>query len=255
MSSNAEMLTFEGEDEPEGGGDEWMATFADMMTLLLTFFVLLLSFANMDITRFRMALGSVKDALGVRYQHPGDVEAVATSVVELSQRESTDKLNIMDQMQLLHTVKSLIEEAGLKNKMEVEASGRGIIVRVTGKIFFATGSNRLRPKSEPILDAIGKIAKKVPSPVAVEGHTDDRPIRTSKFPSNWELSTARAATAMRYLVEKSGVDAKRMSVSGYAHMRPLVANDSPKNRARNRRVEFVFIRDVKKPKEPRGPPQ
>ncbi|RMH40734.1 MAG: flagellar motor protein MotB [Deltaproteobacteria bacterium] len=225
----------------EGGGSEWMATFADMMTLLLTFFVLLLSFASMDITNFRMALGSVKDALGVEVEHPGDVTAIATSVVELSKRESTSNLQVFEEM-MVSRIREMVREKGLEGTIEAVPDARGVIVRITGEILFETGEAELRPESKPTLDAVAEICRMLEYPISVEGHTDDRPIHTSRYASNWELSTARATAAMRYLVETGGIDIARMSVAGYAHMRPIASNETPEGRARNRRVEFVFIR-------------
>ncbi len=233
------------DEESEGGGAAWMTTFADMMTLLLTFFVLLLSFATMDITRFRMALGSVKNALGVQYEHVGYVEAVATSIIEFSEHESSDQLNITDAM-LIRQIRNIVAQEGLEEVIEVEMDARGVIVRITGEVLFDPGSNDLRPDGSTMLDAVAKVATLADYPMSVEGHTDNRPIHTTRFPSNWELSTARATAAMRYLVSEQHIDPARMSVAGYADMRPLATNDTEQGRSRNRRVEFVFVKPLNK---------
>ena len=235
------------DDDDGGGGDAaWMATFADLATLLLTFFVLMLSFANMDVIKFRMALGSVKDALGVEVEHPGDVSALATSPIEMSKRESTDKLELMEEIQLLNQVRDMIKQEGLDGEIEAELSERGVVVRVKGQVLFPLGKATLHKKASATLDTIIKLAKKMPYPMVVEGHTDSRPIRTAGFPSNWELSSARAIAAMRYIVAKGGLDPKRISVAGYAHMRPIASNKTAGGRTKNRRVEFVFLREKKR---------
>ena len=229
-------------DDDDGGGGEaaWMATFADLSTLLLTFFVLLLSFANMDVVQFRMALGSVKEALGVQFEHPGDIAGMATSPVELSKQESTAAVPLFDELQLLERVKAVAKEKDLDDVLEAELGDRGVLIRVKGKLLFESGEATLRTLGEETLQAIADIGAEIPYPILIEGHTDDRPIRTSKFPSNWELSTSRATTALRFLA-KTGINSERLGVAGYAHMRPLVDNDTPENRSRNRRVEFVFL--------------
>ena len=235
-------LEFDDDDGASGGG-EWMATFADLSTLLLTFFILLLSFANLDVTQFRMALGSVKEALGVQFEHPGDVKGMATSAVELSKQESTAAIPLFDEMQLLTRIRGEAKEKGLEDVLEAELGDRGVLIRVKGQLLFATGEATLRKEGETTLQAIADIAAEIQYPVLIEGHTDDRPIRTSRFPSNWELSTARATSALRFLAH-SGITTERLGVAGYAHMRPLVANDTKENRSRNRRVEFVFLTPV-----------
>ncbi len=232
------------EDDDEGGGGDaaWMATFADLATLLLTFFVLLLSFANMDVTKFRMALGSVKDALGVVSASPGDFMALSTSPIELSDTFSSQQMQVLEEMQLLEQVKSVIDSKGLDDRVEAELSGRGVIVRVKGHALFGSGAAEVEELGAQTLDAIGEIAEKMPYAMMIEGHTDDTPIHTLRYPSNWELSTARATAAMRYLVGNGSVKPDRVGVAGYADMRPLVANDTADGRAKNRRVEFVFVR-------------
>lgn len=235
------------EEDDEGGGGEaaWMATFADLSTLLLTFFVLLLSFANVDVVQFRMALGSVKDALGVQFEHPGDISGMTTSPLELSKRESTAAIVLLDEVQLLERIKKAIKKKGLEGKVKADLGDRGVFVRIKGQLLFDVGDAKLRARGDSPLASVAELATAIPFPISIEGHTDDRPIRTSKYPSNWELSTARATAAMRYLVD-AGVDPARLGVAGYAHMRPLVANDTRANRARNRRVEFVFVSPVDK---------
>ena len=237
-------------DDDDGGGEEggapWMATFADLATLLLTFFVLLLSFANMDVVKFRMALGSVQDALGVNSQHPGDFAALSTSPIELSNVESAVNPDLMEQLELLKTVEQMLKDEGLESTVEANINERGIALRVKGTVLFAAGSDKLLSGAGRTLYGITEVTKKIGMPLVVEGHTDPRPIRTSRFPSNWELSSARAIATMRYLVEKGKLAPKRVSVAGYAHLRPIATNRTSKGRAKNRRVEFLFLHTAKR---------
>jgi chemotaxis protein MotB len=221
-------------------GAAWMATFADLSTLLLTFFVLLLSFANLDVKNFRMALGSVRDALGVQFRHRGDVKGLATSVVELSKEESTPNFKKL-KVEIVRKMETVIEENGFEAEIEAMVSDIGVIVRVRDQALFGPGSDELHEDSERLMAVIVELCETIPMPIWVEGHTDNTPINTRRFPSNWELSASRAAAAMRYLTETGNVPAERIRVGGYADTRPVANNGTLEGRALNRRVEFVFL--------------
>ncbi len=226
-------------EESSGSGNAWMATFGDMMTLLLCFFILLLSFATMDVVKFREALGSVQEALGVQFEHDGEFEAIASAPIQLEDAEGSGGLG--DDRALLDELSAAISEEGLDNEIGAEIDGRGVVLRIGGRVLYRGGEADLRPEADAILTRVADLVKGTTHRVMIEGHTDDVPIQTARYPSNWELSTARAISAMRFLVSQD-VDAQRVGVAGYADLRPIEPNDSPFNRATNRRVEFVFIR-------------
>ena len=234
-------LELEPEEESSGDGAAWMATFADMMTLLLCFFILLLSFATMDIVKFRDAMGSVQEALGVQFEHFGQFEAVASSPLQTDPHE--EALGIGEDKALLEELNSAIEEDGLENEVSAKIDGRGVIVRINGQVLYQRGDAALKQESTALLTKIAGLAKGTDHRIMIEGHTDDLPIQTVRYPSNWELSTARAIAAMRFFVEQD-VDAQRVGVAGYGDLRPIEVNDSEEHRAANRRVEFVFIRQT-----------
>jgi chemotaxis protein MotB len=231
----------ESDEESSGGGAAWMATFADMMTLLLCFFILLLSFATMDVVKFREALGSVQEALGVQFEHDGQFEAVASSPVQLDDFEANGAL--LEDRALLDELTAAIAEEGLDDQIGAEIDGRGVVVRINGQVLYQQGDAALKPASDAILARIASLVRGTEHRVMIEGHTDDVPIQTARYPSNWELSAARAIAAMRFLVDHN-VDSERIGVAGYADQRPFAPNDGPDNRAANRRVEFVFIREA-----------
>lgn len=257
MTDGAEL-----EEEGSGGGGgapAWMATFGDLMSLLLTFFVLLLSFANMDVVKFRDMLGSVQNALGTPVPVPGPYEVRSTNAVELSEDTSSPFLDVFEMdnnqlptirpipvaatdSQMLVDIQRVISEQGLQKIVEAEAGKRGITLRVKGQLLFDAGSADMRPEAFVFLDEIAKLTRESDYRVSIEGHTDDVPIATAQFPSNWHLSAWRAIATLRYFVDVGGVEASKLSCAGYAHMRPLVPNDSAENRAVNRRVEFVYYR-------------
>lgn len=235
------------DDEPEcdceEGAPPWMATFSDLATLLLTFFVLLLSFAEMDVVEFKELLGSVREAFGVQFRTVGHHEALSNSPVSLADQPPGALAHV--QANLAEEIREKLEEAGVGDSLEVEATPDGIVLRVRDKVLFPTGSDALLEDAEPVLEVVAGLAASVATQgLVIEGHTDDRPIHTARFPSNWELSTARATRVLRYFLQHAGLAPGMLSAAGYADTRPLVPNDSAENRAKNRRVEFLFRRPM-----------
>jgi chemotaxis protein MotB len=232
-----------GEEEHEEGAPAWMATFADMSTLLLTFFVLLLSFANMDAKKFREMLGSVQDAFGVQKETWGDYMSRSTQAINLSIQTQAgegpdgEKQQSPSMEQVLSIVQALFQDLG--GAAEVFLDDEGVTVRVEGRLLFTSGSAELKPGAAPILDRVTALLQKYTFDLYILGHTDSVPIETAQFPSNWELSSARASSALRYLVAGKA-DPKRLVAVGFADSRVIAANDTPEGRARNRRVEFLF---------------
>ncbi len=235
-------------DCPDEGGGEWMATFADLSTLLLTFFVLLLSFSNMDVVAFREMLGSVREAFGVQKQIHGSVEAIASSPVELSMNQNDgagmaprhDEETTEAEQEMLEQITKYVENSEIQDDVEVEMTPRGVVVRVKDGALYKSGSADLDEESKKLLDNIAEMQQEFSDSMQIEGHTDNTPIKSRKYPSNWELSTARAIAALQYLKDEKGVDAEKMGVAGYADSKPLGGNDTEEGRNRNRRVEFVF---------------
>jgi len=234
------------QEEAEEGAPAWMATFADLSTLLLTFFVLLLSFANMDAQKFREMLGSVKDAFGVQKETWGDYMARSQTPIEQmleqamqdqAQSEGQSQEQGASMQQFMSIVQALFQDLG--GAAEVYMDDEGVTVRVEGKLLFPSGSAELRPEAAAVMDRIAALMNKYTFDLYILGHTDSVPIHTERFPSNWELSAARATAALRYLVEK-GADPTRLVAVGFADSRPVAPNDTPEGRAKNRRVEFLF---------------
>lgn len=237
----------------EEGAPAWLATMGDLMSLLLVFFVLMLSFANTDKQLFLQAMGSIRNALGVIEDNPGQFQLKSTSMIEWSEKKSTPLLEIienessdqaptMDQ-KIMQEVQQAIAENNLTRIVSAEASERGVIVRVKGGALFETGSDSLLPVSFVFLDEVIRITEEFPYELSIEGHTDDAPIDTPQFPTNWHLAAARSIAVLRYMIDAGDVDPSRISAGGYGATRPLVPNDSPEGRAVNRRVEFVYKRD------------
>ncbi|NOX37644.1 MAG: OmpA family protein [Calditrichaeota bacterium] len=233
------------DEETEEAG--WIVTFSDLMSLLLTFFILLFSFASIEEQKFKELLESLRDAFGVQ-QIP---EAGTREGLEMLKTDAEVKQIAVDELgglvqKEMEEIKSQVEEFVLKNKLqgmvEVKTGDRGAVITISDVVIFPVGEAEFNPEAYPILEKMAELLKQFPYKVRVEGHTDNVPIRTARYPSNWELSTARAARIVRYFISK-GIDPNRLSAEGFAHYRPVADNATPEGRARNRRVEIVYTRE------------
>lgn len=232
-------------DEPEGdkGLPAWMATFADMVTLLLCFFVLLLSFAEQSEQKYRDALGSINGAFGAK-----ELRAVSEDMAQFTMsdtaKEMANEISHDERLLLgvIMRIKSLLEDhdVEIKEGAGVTADRDGVIFSASSSSMFKPGTAMLTANADKILDDVIKVLKDYRLNLVVRGHTDDRPIATRKFPSNWELSAARAAVALDYIVNKGGIEINRTKAVGYADTRPSAPNDTPENRKKNQRVEFYL---------------
>jgi len=236
----------EEEDDGGGGGEgapAWMATFSDLATLLLTFFVLLLSFAELNVTEFKEMLGSVREAFGVQFKTQGHIEAMSTTPIALNEIPAANVT--VEQEEAVEEVEDLVERENLQDEVEVEAGEGGVIVRIRDQLLFEAGSADLDPDvAGEVLRKVAQLGESFRGEITISGHTDDRPISTSRYPSNWELSSARATAVLRFLLGETELSRDRVHIAGYADTQPIAENDSRENRARNRRVEFQFLRSV-----------
>lgn len=225
-----------------GGAPAWMATFADMMSLLLTFFVLLLSFATMDIVKFQDAMGSISEALGATTGGTGILEQSSSPALFDNTMAASSPPTQSNKEVITDELEDLVSEFKLDKDVEVESSERGVILRVSGSMFFTPGTAELKYEAQPVLEKVASLMRQYPGRVSIEGHTDNIPISAeARYASNWELSTARAYSALRFLNENESIDATQLNIAGFGDIRPVAPNDSPEGRAKNRRVEFVFV--------------
>lgn len=249
-----------GEGEHENS-ERWLLTYADMITLLVAFFIMLYSMSVMNQAKFEQLAVSVRSGFGSSaangvptiFSRGGGINATP-SVINSSKDtpQSNDEFlktvrahQDSDGLDKAYAaVKAYIEKNNLKKSMSVVRNERGVVVTVlTDKTLFAPGQADLRPEEDGMLNSVSGVLNKAvaENPVRIEGHTDSLPIHTVRFPSNWELSTTRATTVLRYF-EAQGVSSKRLEAAGYADQRPLGPNDTDADRARNRRVEIVILR-------------
>lgn len=266
----------------------WMGTFADLMSLLMCFFVLLLSFAEMDAMKFKRLAGSMAQAFGVQtslnvtdipkgtsiiaqefspgrpeptpineiWQKTDDrsemsLEVQCTEEYDVEQGdEGADagvKLQVRQKLEELvgqteqdaYDLAEALHSQIMAGEVEVETQGRKIIIRIREKGSFVSGSAELKPQYRDVMHEVQSVLVLKPGEILVQGHTDNLPINTARFRSNWDLSSARAVSVAHELMKGGLVKSSRFEVSGKADTLPLVPNDSPANRERNRRVEIV----------------
>lgn len=223
------------------GSPLWMTTYSDMVTLLLCLFVLLFSFSNLDedkfvgfIAAFQGALGLLDGGTDIRPIKDAPVADVGS--IQVSQAE-------IEQMRAVYEeLAKVIEEGHLAGNVELELESRGVVVRFSDRLFFDLGKAELRKESLVVLADVAKVLRNLPNHIRIEGHTDNLPIHNARYPSNWELSTARATTVIRYLIEELGFAPDRLSAAGYGEYRPVADNSTAEGRARNRRVDIVVLR-------------
>ncbi|MDX9862296.1 MAG: OmpA family protein [Rhodospirillales bacterium] len=215
----------------------WMVTYADMMSLLLCLFILILSFAKIDSTTFRKNAGPINQAFGVS-KTPTDMTAPPTPNIITLNPFKTDPRRA-EENRVLVEIKKVMAREILLSIIDLEVKDNLVIIRFPGSAAFASGTADLAPEFMPSLGRIGEVLQSTRGRIFVSGHTDDVPISTERFRSNWDLSAARAVSVAHYLLTDS-IEAKRVIVQGAADSQPLVPNDTPENRARNRRVEIAL---------------
>jgi len=219
------------DDEP--GVPGWVVTYGDMMSLLLTFFVLLISFSTIKEEEFNRAIASLQGALGVMPSN--------RHLIEL--REPIPEMSVQRFRDVAAKIEEYIRVHGREKDVHVQFTAEGLKLTMQNPVLFDTGEDALKPEAAPILTEVaGLLSELSDNFISIQGHTDNVPIRTARFRSNLELSTARAISVARFVIDEGGIDAKNVSVVGYSENLPIALNDSPENRARNRRVEIHVLK-------------
>jgi chemotaxis protein MotB len=224
---------------PEEVSERWAIPYADFLTLLLCLFIALFAMAQAGKQAALEYAQAFARAFGMRlvpFQESLPKQILPQPVVPRS--EPTEKGRRIQRQ--IRELEEMLKRMGLEGEFKVSYEVIGIRLILQEKILFPSGSAEIKPETYPILDKLYEILKDLPNPVEVEGHTDSIPISTEKFPSNWELSTARASSIVRYFIAK-GINPERLKASGYADTKPIASNATPEGRAQNRRVEIVIL--------------
>lgn len=244
------------------GAPKWMVTYSDMVTLVLVFFILLFSMSQIDIVKFQAISESFRDrAIFEFFPSPVPMDYPSDSPdynqgqkdnlgefpfppkpesddIEEEENEE-DSLN-----QLIEEVEAFLDEEDLHNVVTANRTERGVVLVLQERILFDPGQADILPSGEPFLRKVGKLFVDIPNNIKVEGHTDSVPMSSYRYPSNWELSGARASSVIRYLLNEFPIDERRFSLAGYGETRPIMPNTSVENMQKNRRVEIVILNET-----------
>lgn len=265
----------EEQEDDSPGIPAWVMTFADLMSLLMCFFVLLLSFSEIDAQKFKQIAGELSKAFGVQRDvpvldipmgtspifdnfSPGKPEPTPVDSVRQQTTQEAPQLEtlraemeteLQEQVQSttaqqvdtsIDALRDVLESELQEGRIQLEHDRKRIIIRVEEKGSFPSGSADMTEDFQAMLDRIAEVLAELPGEVTIEGHTDNIPIHTNRFQSNWDLSAARASSVANALLLDDSILPERIRVQGYAETRPRAANDSPENRALNRRVEIIL---------------
>jgi chemotaxis protein MotB len=253
-----------------GGGEveseeRWLLTYADMITLLMALFMVLFSITSVNKAKLQVLSKTLQEAFsgkvlpggeGIRdsgadpksTRPPTSQPAIPaiTTLVSDSASSSTAAAKAKEQedfRRLKQQIDSYSAQKGIQGQVQTVIAQRGLVIRLlTDRVLFDSGQADLKPEATPVLTKVAEIlAQERAHQVMVEGHTDPVPIHGSLFPTNWELSTARASRVVRFLIS-GGVARRRLSAAGYASLHPIASNATAAGRSRNRRVEIVLLR-------------
>ena len=216
----------------------WMLTYSDMVTLLLCFFVLLFAYSVVDVQKFQQVLSSIQlTFLG----SGGLLDAAPALDVPPEEGQATTDMGRMEQILMTYrAIQEYLRQEGLEDSISARIEERGIVLEIQDKILFDSGKAEIKEEAKEILAKVSGILRSVNNMIIVEGHTDNVPINTAKYPSNWELSVDRAVQVVKYLSSRHHISPQRFIATGYGEYHPVADNSTVEGRARNRRVNIVI---------------
>ena len=255
-----------------GGAPAWIVTFADLMSLLLTFFVLMLSFSNMEVQEFKKLAGTMRESFGLQSftYLSGIIELEGSAVgtearnvvpIPLPQADLAEEITVAEDdvakgveapvqevpdkaaeasRRTFNALQTVMANEIAADVMDIIRAGNVTVVRFPDQVSFPSGSGELKPKFLPALGKVLSVLEESQGQIIISGHTDDLPIATAQHRSNWDLSASRATSVAHYILAYTSIAPERITVQGYADSRPLAPNDSAENRAKNRRVEITI---------------
>lgn len=236
------------------GSPAWMATFADLMALMMCFFVLLFSFSQIDEDKYRAMVESMSKGFGSEQVYreikmPATMAPPSTISSPFAQLQSprpstrapNRKQTSQPTMAAATQIKLAMKQEIGRGKIAVETTGNTVIIRLSEEVAFPPGSDQVSPQIKDIVQRLGPALRDTTGTIMVTGHTDDLPISSSEFASNWELSADRAVAVVHEIIQHTGIAENRFAAVGHGSTRPMAPNDTPENRARNRRVEITIV--------------
>ncbi|MBW2143169.1 MAG: flagellar motor protein MotB [Deltaproteobacteria bacterium] len=220
----------------ESGG--WEVVYTGFVLILLCFFIMLCSFSTMEEAKVTRFVRSFVNTLCIL---PGGVKVEPSDVAI---PPSVDMVSIESELgKILQNLKTYTRELGLEENVSFSSTEKGLVMRLSDNILFGLGKAEISSEGVPFLKKISSLFAKTRHAIRIEGHTDNLPIYTKTFPSNWELSTSRAVNVLRFFLKEGGHSLERLSAVGFGEFQTISPNDTPEHRAKNRRVEIVLTKD------------
>ncbi|UCD82646.1 MAG: OmpA family protein [Desulfobacterales bacterium] len=234
MSAEVQAVT----EVAEEGAPAWVVTFGDLMSLLLCFFVLMLSFSEMDRNKYRIVSGSLKNAFGIQRKKPIFESPKGQKMIAREFDQAIVLIKVQDVVDpILNELEDEFQE--FKGAVDVSVEQDQVTIRMMGEATFDTGQAMLKKEFVPLLLKIGEVLSKTRGEIIIAGHTDNVPLRGGPFKSNLGLSMARAGSVAEFLLKSTAIDPRRLSTMGFGEYRPLADNDTEQGRQKNRRVEII----------------
>lgn len=239
------------------GSPKWMVTYSDMITLILVFFILLFSMSQIDMQKFDMITDSFQDRAILDFlssttpvEGPPANTSLSDDVDDVEDEMDVD--GMMDYLEawekkedalanLMDDVQQFLEEEDLTDDITATRTEEGVVLVLQDSILFRPAEATVLESGQLFLNEVGILLEEIPNHVRIEGHTDTRPIANYRYPSNWELSGARASSVIRYLLNNFELDEQRFSLIGHGEVNPIAKNDTEENMAKNRRVEIIIL--------------
>jgi chemotaxis protein MotB len=224
--------------ECEEGAPAWMTTFSDLMSLLLCFFVLIVSMSSVDPQEFAKASGALRGSLGILSEDPSTMELVHVILPKVSDVDLGEVSTALTELQ------DFVEQQKEQESIKVVITSQGIAIRILTPLLFDRGMAELNPRGMPYIAKVLDLSRGWGNTIRVAGHTDDLPVNNTLYDTNWDLSFARAMSIIDFGINYSGLPPEKFSGVGYGEYRPAFPNDSEENRKKNRRVEIFIEYDV-----------
>jgi len=243
-----------------GSGGTWLTTYSDLVTLLLCFFVLLFSMAIVDKQKFQQVALSLRTAFsggsGIMSANDSDTmisitpfndgDRIFDELQKKLEEVEDEKSAYADKLETIKVAKvniqELIDQMGLNENIKIIEEEHKIILRFDSVILFDSGSAVIKDTARPVIKKLGQVLSTLDTEIIVQGHADDRPINTTLFPSNWELSTKRATNVVRFLIDECNLKEDQLTAAGNAEFKPIAPNDTEYNRQKNRRIDIEILK-------------
>lgn len=232
--------------------ERWLVSYADFITLLFAFFVVMYAVSSVNEGKYKTLSESLVSAF-TNHKPIGHLSVIELPFEKQVKEVVEDPPKVTDPIRAYLKLANALQTLPAPDGVVVTSTSRGLNIRIKEDALFESGSSRIQPAVREFLDLVAGLVKGLPNFISIEGHTDSVPIRTAAFPSNWELAASRATTLVRYFIDVHGLAPERFSATSYAGYRPVASNDTPEGRSANRRVEIIVLRETAIPESSHNP--